>query len=440
MNRVGKGLKFGEYILQYKIGEGSTAEVWSASHAEGKKEKKAIKIFAPLNLLDDYSKKLIKSELKSTKDLNHPNIIVPTQYIEFEGVPAIVMPLCDNSMWLEYIHRKRLIKKRNLNTKAVFSEYFLLRLIRHVSSALIYINERKLVHNDIKPANILVNNSDNDESCTFFLSDFGITKEIRDTIVRQTNRNASLTFAYAAPEKLRGLPGTIESDIFSLGISVYELMSVADIAMPPGEILNNNGVITVEFPDYSDDFNALVRSMLKKDRSNRIKMEDILDRTNYLLNSESAPFSDTIRMEQKDNVEKGGIATMQSDPPAQRYKSQQVDVDENILHILNKEKGRKAKNTNRVKKKVKVIAALALLAVLFSSIFFLIPNDSGVSKKYNHVIQLGNNYYLVENKNSKIGIVDRDLNIVEPIQFDLGKIESNTVILTMGDRRKTFTY
>lgn len=440
MNRIGKGLKFGEYILQSKIGEGSTAEVWSASHAAGGNEKKAIKIFAPLNLLDDYSKKLIKSELKSTKNLDHPNIIVPTQYIEFEAVPAIVMPLCDISMWLEYIHRKRLIKKRNLNTKAVFSEAFLLRLIRQVSNALIYISERNLVHNDIKPANILVNDSNNDESCTFFLSDFGITKEIRDTIVRQTNRNASLTFAYAAPEKLRGSPGTIESDIFSLGISVYELMSVADIAMPPGEILNNNGVITVDFPDYSDDFNALIRSMIEKESSNRMKIEDILERTNYLLNAESAPFSDTIRIEKKENVEKGGTATMQSDPITQRYESQEVDVDENILNILNIEKGRKAKNTNRVKKNVKFIAALALLAVLFSSIFFLIPNEIEVSNKYNHVIQLGNNYYLVENKNSKIGIVDRNLNIVEPVQFDLGKIENNTVILTMGDRRKTFAY
>ncbi len=428
---VYKGYNFADYVLLSKMGEGSTAEVWSCKKVD-QNEEKAIKIFAPFNLLDDYSKKLIKNEFEETRDINHPKLILPEEYIEHDGVPAIIMRLCQKSMWQEYIDRKHIIKKRNLSTDKLFSERVLVGLIQQVSQAISYLHEKNMTHNDIKPANILVNNIENEAKAEFFLSDFGITKEIRDTIIRQTSKNVSLTFAYAAPEKLRGFPSSAMTDVFSLGVSVYELTSLKDVDIPPGEVLNNNGELQFSSEDsYSSHFIGLIRKMLSKDPDDRISVEDVIRETTGFLEDGKWPEKQKARKETQIPTSQYGNPFSNTKERSSKKESisttpkRNPNLDKIISQNREKEKGKKSS------KSIYMVLSILVMLITFSFLGWLylpISETNPIISDYPDFISISEDLFMVE-KDGKVGIINDKGVIVKPIEYESGVFHKDTAVL-----------
>ncbi len=256
-------------------GKGATAEVWEASRDN---ESCALKIFAPEFHLDELSKSLINKEYRKTEHLKHNNIVVPLDYFEQAGVPILRMELANQSVWDMYLDRSGSDGKALLNVKHqndLFSEDELLTIIKDVALALQYLESNGIVHDDIKPANIMEKIGDGD-SRVFALADFGISRDLRETIMRQTTgMNTAFSFAYASPEKHAKHHFSTEGDIFSLGASIIDLTN--RIVKSPGILINSGVKIPEVNGNYSAEFKSLISSMMGKEPNDRIGLTEIID-------------------------------------------------------------------------------------------------------------------------------------------------------------------
>ncbi len=282
------------------------------------------------------------------------------------------------------------------------------KLLFDIGGALDFIHKSNLIHHDVKPANILLitNNGNYD----FFLSDFGITKEIRETIIRQTKaRNSSLTLAYAAPERLRGeVDNSFKSDIFSLGATIYEMTN--SIKIPPGEILNNNGSLESIKGKYSLRFKELIQSFLLKDYPQRPSAEDILVSAKFYL-------SNGYWLENISNDKEDRKTQMQSYTPKDEQKIGGDDNNRNgnrtIMQGGNQmyigqvpqayTPPQKPKSSSFWKK---IGIGLAVVLILAALSYFVLPGY--IQKPKDAVVQINckNGYRIVQLKNKKCGIVN----------------------------------
>ncbi len=159
--------------------------------------------------MDDEGLEDFKIEIKNTYDLNHPNLNHANHYDDCDGRPYLVMPYCSNGS--------------ASNLPDVVDEKTVWRFIRDVASGLAYLHNRKelVIHQDIKPANILI-----DDSKNFLITDFGLSKALKNTMSQQSERAVTGgTVAFMAPERFSKTPITIKaSDIFSLGVSAYYIV------------------------------------------------------------------------------------------------------------------------------------------------------------------------------------------------------------------------
>ena len=212
-------------LLRPLSSDGGTADVWLALDTNtidevydgdndsvlSKEEsgiKVAIKIYRPKNALD-LGEQRFREEYKIVFNCHHSNLLQPINFSIFEGVPYLVLPYCKNGS-SEVLQGK------------ISDKDELWRYIGDVASGLAYLHDFNptIVHHDIKPANILV-----DENGNFVITDFGISSH------KGGNRDGydesqSGTMAYMAPERFsdeyESMP---ESDIWSLGATLYELIT-----------------------------------------------------------------------------------------------------------------------------------------------------------------------------------------------------------------------
>lgn len=415
------GVKFGEYtLLEYK-GEGTTSQVWSAKNNES--ERIALKIFAPKTSLDNLSKGLLREEFEKTKELKSDYLLVPTSYFEYQEVPALAMPLCDGSMWQELINRlKNNTKKPEEELGVLFQESTIGRLINNISIALKFLHDKRLVHNDVKPANILFQNLNDKSKCRFFLTDFGITKETRDTILRQTKTQNSLTFAYASPEVLKGERGTYKSDIFSLGTSIYELINGTDLDVPLGQILNNNGQVPQLNSKYSNRLINLLHLCLEKDPESRISIEKLVEHSEFFLKNNYWP--DTL-----ENRNDNPTLDNDSRDTIMNYIAPENDINEAAIsefsngfsHLANEPDVYENEELERRPKMMYFLLPLILVLTYFG--YNHLNQDSLVES--NNFLSSYDNYLQpvlglqCVYKNNKCGVVDLNGNIVKPIEYTI---------------------
>lgn len=214
-----KGIPFdGHYKLVDLLSTaGGSADVWLAidlntlddSGEESRATKVVIKIYRPKNIIDIEGEYQFRKEFKKVFGCHHENIIQPTYFSVFEDTPYLVLPYCPSGS------SELLIGQ--LNTKDTIWKY-----IFEVSSGLAYLHEHtpQIIHQDIKPANVLI-----DDNGNYAITDFGISAEMGGADIESEDETGG-TFAYMAPERfIEGTPPMPESDIWALGATLYELIT-----------------------------------------------------------------------------------------------------------------------------------------------------------------------------------------------------------------------
>lgn len=198
----------GRYKLTRKLGIGGFSEVWQAEDEMTEGTVVAVKIYAPEKGLDEYGLKQFRREYSLTQPLNHPHLLKASYFDIADGSPFLVMPYCSKGS-----------VGNKLMEHHVLGEQEIAQIVAQVGDGLSYLHSKDIVHQDIKPDNILIDN-DND----YLLTDFGISSRMRSTLRKATTTSGALTVAYAPPERFDQNPqNTAAGDVFSMGVMLYEL-------------------------------------------------------------------------------------------------------------------------------------------------------------------------------------------------------------------------
>ncbi len=201
---------FGPYKLQGVLGEGGMGVVYLARR-EDLGSLVAIKLLRDA-WLSPARRERFASEQRMLAQLNHPSIArLYDANTLADGTPWFVMEYVDGVPLTEYCSQRNCsIEER-------------LKLFRAVSEAVEYAHGHAVIHRDLKPSNILVK-----QDGTVRLLDFGIAKQLEgfDRPVDQTRTGMHLmTPAYAAPEQIRGERAGVHTDVYSLGVILYEMLT-----------------------------------------------------------------------------------------------------------------------------------------------------------------------------------------------------------------------
>ena len=252
------------YIVQNFLGKGAFGEAYLI-----KSDKTQIYyVIKRINLekLEKDDIKKVNNEAILLKMIDHPNII------RFKEVFQVVHPIQQLNIIMEYANGGDLNKLIKSQMPKNFEEAILIDWLCQLCHALQYIHNKKIIHRDIKPANIFLNNLGQVK-----LGDFGVAKNL-DTLKMASTFIG--TFDYLSPEIVEGKNYSFEADIWSLGVTFYELMTFKkpfegnNYATVILKIINDE-IKPINEP-YSNELKNLINKMLSKDPSKRPKPKDIL--------------------------------------------------------------------------------------------------------------------------------------------------------------------
>ena len=253
------------YKLIKQLGRGGFAEVWLADDSLTGVQV-AVKVYAPGAGLDENGIKIFTQEFAGVFDMNHTNLLRPTHYDCFERQPYLIMPYIKNGSAFKYITEGQSIPENEC-----------WKMLHDVAAGLAYLHEKipPLIHQDIKPDNILI-----DDEGHYLITDFGISARVRSTISTQTHEQSGGTLAYMGPERFSSTPKPImASDIWALGAMMYELMCGTPPFGNHGGVLQKNGAdIPIIEEDYSQDLKDIIYACLAKetwDRPSAKKIEEM---------------------------------------------------------------------------------------------------------------------------------------------------------------------
>lgn len=208
MTKLQPGQMLGAYRIIQQIGEGGMAAVYKAYQASMDRNV-AIKVLPGQLAGSEEFVKRFQQEARIIARLEHPHILPVFDYGEENGIAYFVM------RYLEAGTLKKRMKAGALSLSEID------RVFTQLAEALGYAHDQGVVHRDLKPANILVDSSDN-----LFLTDFGIAKILESASPRLTQTEAIMgTPDYISPEQAAALNVDQRSDIYSLGVILYEMMT-----------------------------------------------------------------------------------------------------------------------------------------------------------------------------------------------------------------------
>lgn len=206
---MGKRLLAGRYELIEKIGEGGMAVVYKA-RCRLLNRYVAIKILRPEFTKDETFVDNFKKESQAAAALSHPNIVSVYDVGKEGNINFIVMELVDGKPLSQMI-----AEKGKLDYKDAID------ITRQVASALSLAHKNQIIHRDVKPHNVLITSSG-----TAKLADFGIARAVNNpNVVDGNNHKVMGSVHYLSPEQARGSYVDERTDIYSLGIVLYEMLT-----------------------------------------------------------------------------------------------------------------------------------------------------------------------------------------------------------------------
>lgn len=207
MIQIGK-LFAGRYRILKSIGRGGMADVYLAKDLILDNEEVAIKVLRTNYQTDQIAVARFQREARAMAELNHPNIVSIRDIGEEDGQQFLVMEYVDGSDLKKYIQ-----------DHAPLSNNEVVRIMEEVLSAMTLAHQQGIVHRDLKPQNILLT-----KDGTVKVTDFGIAVAFAETSLTQTNSMLG-SVHYLPPEQARGSKATVQSDIYAMGIMLFEMLT-----------------------------------------------------------------------------------------------------------------------------------------------------------------------------------------------------------------------
>ena len=207
MNVPTTGDSLGQYQLVETIGSGGMATVYKA-HQPKLDRYVAVKIMHQLFLSDESFKSRFEREARIIAQLDHPNIVTIYDYDDVDGLPYLVMKYVDGQTL------KQLLKGGALTMDDI------LNLIAPIADSLTYAHEQGILHRDVKPSNIII-----DERSIPYLMDFGLARIAKAGESTMSAESILGTPHYISPEQAQGgVELDARTDVYSLGVVIYELL------------------------------------------------------------------------------------------------------------------------------------------------------------------------------------------------------------------------
>jgi serine/threonine-protein kinase len=196
----------GRYRLVRRIGSGGMADVWCANDQElGRRV--ALKVLHPRFAADPQFVERFRNEASHAAGLQHPNVVAVFDRGEWDGTPYIAME------YIEGPTLKEIVRERGALPPALAAD-----VVVQILRAARYAHKHGIVHRDLKPHNVIL-----DEEGRVKVTDFGIA---RAGASQMTETGAIMgTAHYLSPEQAQGLPVDGRSDLYSVGVILYELLT-----------------------------------------------------------------------------------------------------------------------------------------------------------------------------------------------------------------------
>jgi eukaryotic-like serine/threonine-protein kinase len=200
------GQKIGDYEIVAKLGAGGLGVVYEVQHLISQR-REAMKILLPDQSGTEEMAERFRREVQTLASLNHINIAALHTAFYNDNQLAMVM---------ELVHGETLADRR-FKVGATLSE--VLSYTSQILKALVYAHSMGVVHRDIKPSNIMIT-----EHGVVKLLDFGIAFQEKSSHLTQTGFLLG-SLSYMSPEQVSGSPATPRSDLYSVGVTLYELLT-----------------------------------------------------------------------------------------------------------------------------------------------------------------------------------------------------------------------
>src|SRR6185369_9629728 len=221
--RLSKGQQLGSYVILNQLGAGGMGEVYLAKDSRLERTV-ALKVLSPDISADKRRMQRFSQEAKVASSLNQPNILTIYEFGEVEGMTFLATEFIDGETLRHYLHNKRLKPAETVE------------IAIQILSALEAAHEAHIVHRDIKPENVMIRHRDR----VVKVLDFGLAKvtEKRSraltdkqldteavTAFRTTPGVLMGTINYMSPEQARAMAVDERTDIWSVGVVLYEMLT-----------------------------------------------------------------------------------------------------------------------------------------------------------------------------------------------------------------------
>lgn len=231
MIEIGKKLN-GRYKIIGNIGSGGMANVFLAHDLILDREV-AVKVLRFDFQNDKNAIRRFQREALAATELVHPNIVTVYDVGEEDGMQFLVM---------EYV--KGMDLKRYIQTHYPVPYLQIVDIVQQILSAVALAHQHRIIHRDLKPQNILIN-----EEGVVKITDFGIAIALSETSITQTNSMLG-SVHYLSPEQARGSMATNQSDIYAIGIILYEMLT--------GKVpFDGESAVTIALKHFQDEIPSI---------------------------------------------------------------------------------------------------------------------------------------------------------------------------------------